>query len=113
MELTRKRLFVVTVFLSIFFVKMVISVAPVFVGNLDRVAINNVIMQVEVEHGSDSETGKTMKIADMKATVHFYEAAQDLPLRYHFYVDNQYIEHFKRYINPFHPSVPTPPPNLV
>jgi hypothetical protein len=29
----------------------------------------------------------------------------------HFGISNSYIDHFKRHVDPFHPSVPTPPPN--
>ncbi len=69
-------------------------------------------MQVEVEHGADSDTGKNLKQVDVKLIDHRLGDAY-LPMRYHFYFTNGYIANFKRYINPFHPSVPTPPPNLV
>lgn len=111
MEAKRNRFLIVTIFLSIFFVKMVISVAPVFVSQIDKDVISNVIMQVEVEHG-EHETGKTMKF-DVKITDHFHVNNAYVPLRYHFDVSNSFLEHFKRYLDPFHPAVPTPPPNLV
>jgi hypothetical protein len=111
MRSKKYRLFIVCIFLSIFTAKMMISVAPVFVAHLDKTMMNDVIMQVEVEHGADSDAGKNLKHIDCKQDIHAINAY--LPLRYHFYVNNNYIEHFKRYINPFHPAVPTPPPNLV
>ncbi len=112
MRLQRFRLFIVFAFLGIFTVKMLISVAPVFVAHMDKQVMNDVIMQVELEHGSDGDSGKTLKFVDGKH--HDLQAIQSyLPVRYHFHVNNSFIEHFKRYVNPFHPAVPTPPPNLV
>ncbi|MEJ5962520.1 hypothetical protein [Pedobacter immunditicola] len=111
MSLKKYRLFIVIIFLGIFSSKMLISVAPVFVAHLDKEIMNDVIMQVELEHGNDSDSGKSVKLVDCKQDLHPLHAY--LPLRYHFHVNNSFIEHFKRYVNPFHPSVPTPPPNLV
>ena len=111
MRVSKKHFLVVTLFLSIFFMKMVISVAPVFVNKLDKNVINNVIMQVEVEHG-ENETGKTLKF-DFKSTDQFQHYHSYTATRYHLTVRNSFIEHSKRYVNPFHPSVPTPPPNCA
>ncbi|WP_432713968.1 hypothetical protein [Pedobacter sp.] len=110
MKLKKYRVFIVIAFLSIFSAKMLISLAPVIVMNLDKEMMNSVIMQVELEHGAD-EPGKTLKFVDGKIIDHHTIAY--LPLRYHFYINNSYIEHFKRYVDPFYPAVPTPPPNLV
>ena len=112
MGLKKYRLFIVIAFLGIFTAKMLISVAPVFVAHFDKEIMNSVIMQVELEHGADSDSGKISKHVDCKIIDHHSMDAL-LPLRYHFYISNGYIAHFKRYVNPFHPSVPTPPPNLA
>jgi hypothetical protein len=112
MRLKKYRLFIVIAFLGIFSSKMIISAAPVFIAHMDKEVMNNVIMQVELEHGSDSDSGKVLKFVDHKIINHYASDAL-LPLRYHFYITNGYIAHFKRYINPFHPAVPTPPPNLA
>lgn len=112
MGLKKYSLFIVIAFMSIFSAKMVISAAPVFFAHFDKDHINNVIMQVELEHGADGDSGKTLKFVEFKLINHHASDAF-LPLRYHFYINNSYIEHFKRYVNPFHPSVPTPPPNLA
>jgi len=110
MSLKKYRLFIVITFLGIFSSKMLISVAPVFIASLDKEIMNDVIMQVELEHGNESDSGKLVKIVDCKQDIHSLLAY--LPLRYHFYINNSYIANFKRYVNPFHPAVPTPPPNL-
>jgi len=113
MELKKRyRLGIVVAFLSIFLVKMVISVAPVFIAQFDKETMNAVIMQVELEHGPDNDTAKNLKIADMKLVEH-HNSDHYVSLRYHLQVKNSYIEHIKRYVNPYHPMVPTPPPNLV
>ena len=113
MELKKRfKLSIVVAFLGIFLVKMVICVAPVFINQFDKQTINDVIMQVELEHGTDSDTGKHSKIADIKLIDH-HTSHHYLPLRYHLQVDNSYIEHIKRYVNPYHPMVPTPPPNSL
>ena len=113
MELKKRfKLSRVVAFLSIFLMKMVISVAPVFNDQFNKETIKDVIMQVELEHGSDSESGKSMKGVDIKLIDH-HTSHHYLPLRYHLQVDNSYIEHIKRYVNPYHPMVPTPPPNFM
>lgn len=110
MSLKKYRLFIVITFLGIFSSKMLICVAPAFVAHLDKEIMNDVIMQVELEHGNESDSGKSLKLVDCKQELHSLHAY--LPLRYHFYISNSYIANFKRYVNPFNPAVPTPPPNL-
>ncbi|WP_432710279.1 hypothetical protein [Pedobacter sp.] len=113
MELKKRdKISIVLAFLGIFLVKMVICVAPVFINQFDKQTINDVIMQVELEHGADTDTGKNFKVADIKLT-DYLSTYHYIPLRYHFQVDNSYIEHIKRYVNPYHPMVPTPPPNSL
>jgi len=113
MGLKKFRLLIVIAFLGIFMAKLIISVAPVFSSQVDKEMVNNVIMQVELEHCADHENGKTIKYVDLKL-IDYHSVNIYHPLRYHFfYINNSYIEHFKRYVDPFHPSVPTPPPNLA
>jgi hypothetical protein len=106
----KHKLFVVMTFLSIFCAKMLISAAPVFLKHMDKELINSVIMQVELEHGSDGDSGKMVKFIDHKIISHTY--ATFVPLVFNFMISNQFLNHSKRYVNPYHPSVPTPPPNF-
>jgi len=111
MFIRKYRLSIVIAFLGIFFVKMVISGAPVFFGKIDKDVMKSVIMQLELEHESDGDSGKvTVKYIDYKFNFHFDPLY--VPLVYHFNIKNCFIDHFKRYVNPYHPSVPTPPPNF-
>lgn len=106
----RYQLYVVITFLSIFCAKMLISAAPVFLKHMDKELINSVIMQVELEHGSDGESGKMVKYVDYKIISHNYLTY--VPVIYDFMLSNEFLNHSKRYVNPYHPSVPTPPPNF-
>lgn len=111
MFLRKYRLLIIITFLGIFCVKMVISGAPVFFSNFQKESINSVIMQIEVEHSADGDTGKIkVNLCDSKMIdVHY--AVSFMAILSHFGISNSYIDHFKRHVDPFHPSVPTPPPN--
>ena len=110
MFLRKYRLFIIITFLGIFSAKMMISGAPVFFDHIDKEIMNAVIMQIEVEHSSDGESGKAkVKLCDFKTEL--YNDYSFAPVSSHCGVSNSFIEHFKRYFDPFHPSVPTPPPN--
>jgi hypothetical protein len=111
MSLKKYRLVVVIAFLSIFLVKMGISAAPVFFGHLDKEVMQSVIMQLEQEHESDGDSGKVLKFVEFKSINHSNNFAW-IPLVYEIGIDNKFIDHNKRYVNPYHPSVPTPPPNF-
>jgi hypothetical protein len=110
--LTRKyRLFIVIAFLGIFASKMVISGAPMIFSVLDKGLMNAVIMQLEVEHNGEETQKVKLKFADQKVpTPRFDLTASYIDLDCG--VSNSFIEHSRRYIDPYHPSVPTPPPNF-
>jgi len=110
MFLKKYRLLIVIAFLGIFSAKMIISGAPVLFSHIDKEIMNSVIMQIEAEHSSDGETGKSkLKLCDYKADFH-YDCRPSVT-QHQFAIKNSFIEHSKRYVDPFHPSVPTPPPN--
>ena len=111
MSRRKYQFFVALTFLSLFCAKMLISAAPVFLQKIDKELVNDVIMQVELEHGSDGETGKTLKYVDFKIINHTYTSTL-VPMLYDFMLTNSFLNHSKRYVNPYHPSVPTPPPNF-
>jgi hypothetical protein len=111
MRLKKYRLLLVLAFLSIFVAKMGISAAPVFFSHLDKELMNSVIMQIEQEHEADGESGKVLKFVEFKSINH-NNCFICTPLLYEIGVDNNFIDHNKRYVNPYHPSVPTPPPNF-
>ncbi|KIO78450.1 hypothetical protein TH53_03915 [Pedobacter lusitanus] len=112
MSFYKYRLHIVIAFISIFTVKMIISAAPVFVGHMDKNVIKTVILQLEQEHSSDCDSGKSLlKFIDYKP-IDFHNTYTYVPLLVDFGIRNCYIDHFKRYVDPYHPSVPTPPPNF-
>ncbi|WP_316842807.1 hypothetical protein [Pedobacter gandavensis] len=111
MSLRKYRLLIIFTFLGIFCVKMMISGAPVFFSDIQKESIQLVIMQIEVEHSADSDSGKSkVNLLDYKMIDCHYEMDFNAVLS-HFGISNSYIDHFKRHVDPFHPSVPTPPPN--
>jgi hypothetical protein len=106
------RVFIVIAFLGIFSAKMMISGAPVFFVQFNKQLMNAVIMQIEQEHSNDGESGKTgLKYTDYKL-VEFHHIDTYDTILIHFGINNSFIEHSKRYVDPYHPSVPTPPPNF-
>ena len=112
MFLRKYRVFIVVAFLGIFSAKMMISGAPVFFAQIDKQIMNAVIMQIELEHSNDGESGKTgLKYTDYKL-VEFHHIDTFVTILVHFGINNSFIEHSKRYVDPYHPSVPTPPPNI-
>jgi hypothetical protein len=112
MRLRKFKVLIVLIFLGIFSAKMIISIAPAFSFDLDKVTVNNVIMQLELEQHNDKDGSKAVdKLLESKyfhyhaiSLVNLSNSEQGL--------DNNFIEHSKRYVNPYHPSVPTPPPNF-
>lgn len=98
-------------FLFIFFTKMVLSVAPVFI-ELDTKTVNAVIMQLEIGHNDskDSETSKDSSIKDKKS------AEAEVLNMFMFSPERNLTSislRFKKflYFEVYHSSVPTPPPN--
>jgi hypothetical protein len=111
MSLRKYRVILVVAFLSIFTVKMGISAAPVFFNHLDKELMKSVIMQIEQEHEADGDSSKVLKFVEFKLINHNY-AFVYLPTVYSIGIDNNFVDHNKRYVNPYHPSVPTPPPDF-
>lgn len=112
MKVRKFKFLIVLHFLAIFTVKMLISVAPLFYSELDKVMMNNVIMQLEVEHHTEQDGSKAVeKLSELKY-LGGYVFNQFALSNTEQILDNSFIEHAKRYINPHHPSVPTPPPNF-
>ncbi|MES2830311.1 MAG: hypothetical protein V4687_19275 [Bacteroidota bacterium] len=113
MFLRKYKICIVVAFLGIFFAKMIISGAPVFLLHVDKQIMNSVIMQIELEHSSDSDPGKTsLKYTDYKL-VEFHHVDTFVTVLMQFGITSSFIEHSKRYVDPYHPSVPTPPPNFI
>lgn len=112
MFLRKYRLHIIIAFIGIFTAKMAISAAPVFIGDFDKETINLVILQLEQEHGENDSGKNILKYVDYKPIdfQYHYSCVLLLPV---FGLKNSFIDHFKRYVNPYHPSVPTPPPNLA
>ncbi len=111
MMFLRKYYFLIVIlFLSIFSTKMAISGAPVFFAHIDKDIMISVIMQIEQEHSTDGEGKTGLKFIEYKL-VDFYHSHVYTSLIGEVSASKSFIEHFKRYVSPYYPSVPTPPPN--
>ncbi|KRT16416.1 hypothetical protein ASU31_09625 [Pedobacter ginsenosidimutans] len=114
MFLRKYKYLIVASFMFIFMAKMGISGAPVFCTSIDKEIMNAVIMQIELEHEGGKDAAKdTAKFTDFKLVelnhpIFSYEFSSS-----HFFLKSSFIEHFKRYVDPYHPTVPTPPPNFI
>jgi hypothetical protein len=111
MFLRKYYLLLVILFMGIFTTKMVISGAPVFFSQLDRSLMIAVIMQLEQENNDDTSKDN-VKFADHKLMLHRYDLVY-VPLLISKGIKNSFIDHSRRYVDPYHPSVPTPPPNFA
>jgi hypothetical protein len=111
MFLRKYMVLIVICFMSIFCAKMIISAAPVFICYIDKATIKSVILQLEQER-SEGDSGKDLlKFSDYKVLNLNYSDLY-IPLIQSFGISNSYLDHVKRYVDPYHPLVPTPPPNL-
>ena len=92
------------IFLSIFFVKMGIAVAPLIAVTLDAKSVYAVIMQLEIE-SSDKVKEISKEYFHNFLIISFPSSSQLLCCNCMFMEDDN---HFLA----FYPSVPTPPPNV-
>ena len=111
MFLRKYCLLIVIVFMGIFTSKMVISGAPFFFAHLDKSLMNAVIMQLEQENSGDDTAKDNVKFADHKLILQRFDLTY-IPLLTAQGIKNCFIDHSRRYVDPYHPSVPTPPPNF-
>lgn len=111
MSVRKYRLFIVIAFLGIFASKMVISGAPLIFSALDKGLMSDVIMQLEVEHSGEENQKLNLKFIDQKLFTERFDLTT-LHVEVNCGVSNSFIEHSRRYVDPYHPFVPTPPPNF-
>ncbi|SFG95065.1 hypothetical protein [Pedobacter insulae] len=111
MLLSKYRILIVLTFLGIFTAKMVISGAPVFFAHLDKDLMSAVIMQLETENNSDDPGKSNVKFGEQKLMFQRFDVNY-IPQLITQGIKNSFIDHSRRYVDPYHPSVPTPPPNF-
>lgn len=100
-----------SIFLFVFFSKMIIAAAPLIADHFDCTAVNAVIMQLEIEHspvkGADTAKELSSK-GDWISLIQHYNFVQpsvDLPGCVAAATE---LEHMQT----FYPPVPTPPPSV-
>jgi hypothetical protein len=95
-------------FLSIFMVKMVISVAPLIISHFDKKAVNAVIMQLEIENNAKSDVKETSVKEYFTLGSFGFTLLHPIQLVLTSMIS---IDHDK-HVQAFYPPVPTPPPNV-
>lgn len=98
------------VFMFIFFVKMVISIAPLIANHIDSRLVNAVIMQLEIETNpiaSSDQAKDTLSKGEWLGGIFKFNFEQPhTPIAVKKYLAMQDF-----HIEAFYPTVPTPPPN--
>ncbi len=98
-------------FFAIFFAKMFISTAPIYIQQFDRDALLQVVMQLEIEN-NNGKSGIGDQIKDVFAKDY---PKSTIPFKLHpptdFIVQATFVSNDARHIRAFYPAVPTPPPN--
>lgn len=109
MQFYTYRLSIFIFFMSIFALKMVVSAVPVFLC-LDHCCNKSIIPDLEHEHCSEGDVKDLLKYTDYRHN-DFHYGYVYTPLLQESGMKNCFMDHSKRYVNPYHSSVPTPPPN--
>ena len=96
-------------FLGIFFIKMVICVAPIIVAHFDKKSVNDVIMQLEIEHSAKESETKQVSVKEYLSIISYavYSPNHVLIMQAELISANH-----AKHARSFYPSVPTPPPNI-
>ena len=97
------------IFLTVFFLKMVISVAPLVISHFDKKAVNAVIMQLEIENNSKSNDVKESSVKEY-FTLSQFRLALTHPLQ--LILSSMISVDHDKHLQAFYPAVPTPPPNI-
>jgi len=98
------------VFLFIFFVKMVISIAPLLADHMDSEIVNAVIMQLEIETNSSKGADQAKdSLTKGEWLSGFYKFNFEQPHKLIAY--KEYIALQDYHIEAFYPTIPSPPPN--
>ena len=98
------------IFLTIFFCKMVIAVAPVIVAQFDSKSVYAAIMQLEIENDCKPVDVKEMSVKEYLTVTNYY-VYLERPVRVILATTGN--DDHAKHIQPFYPPVPTPPPNHI
>jgi hypothetical protein len=102
-----KKLFSI-IFLGVFFLKMLLTIAPLIAAQFDKQQINAVIMQLEIESNAKSNDVKESSAKEY-FTLNCFKFSLLHPTRF-MLPEMISVDHGK-HVRAFYPSVPTPPPN--
>jgi hypothetical protein len=109
MQLYKYRLCIFIFFISIFVLKMVVSAVPLLF-DFSQYNTKSIILDLQQEHNAEGDTKGLLKDSDCRNN-DFHYHYQYIPLLQESGIKNCFIDHYKRYVNTYHPTVPTPPPD--
>jgi hypothetical protein len=104
------KILVVGMFMTIFGIKMAISVAPIFL-TLDNKTVSAVILQLEQETKSEKDNAEKESFKEKKA----FDEYDLHSVAFITFVAETKVLHNREHsllIQLYHPVVPTPPPNV-
>lgn len=96
----------------IFFMKVLISITPIFSDSLDQDTILQVVLQLEIENNNNTSQNVGEEVQD-SLTKYFHHHSYSFvfsPIMEKLSNTSNYLDDVDIIIA-FHPSVPTPPPN--
>ncbi|WP_114940025.1 hypothetical protein [Mucilaginibacter endophyticus] len=109
MKIRNKKIWVVALFMTVFVIKMGISLAPLF-SCLDNKTVSAVILQLEQE----SKTEKDSPEKDLMKEKKTFDAYDFHAINFITFITESKVLHNQEnalYKQVYHPVVPTPPPN--
>jgi hypothetical protein len=109
MKARKFKVFAAVLFITIFFAKMVISVAPV-IFRLDNKTVSAVILQLENETKSEKDTTEKDCLKEKKTFDEYYTHLEHINIHVH-EVNILHNQETLIYDNVYFPTIPTPPPN--
>ena len=109
MKKGRCKLIFSILFLAIFTIKMVISVAPLILSHCDKKTVNAVIMQLEIENNAKTNDVKETSVKEYFTLSNFgFALLHPIQLTLTSMIS---VDHDK-HVQAFYPPVATPPPNV-
>jgi hypothetical protein len=100
------------IFIAIFFIKMIISVAPVIADHFDSGCIRSVMLQLEIENHSADESSEQIKKLLSKEEWIETGSCFNISLPFKHLVSARYIILDDTHVQTFYPAVLTPPPSI-
>ncbi len=98
-------------FLSIFFIKVLLALAPLYAHWYNKQQVADVIMQLELDDHSDTSDGNDLLAEKLAKEFPSYLNWSVFVAPLHYLSVKFFINDDSFHLKSFYPTVPTPPPN--